>query len=370
MRTYKDPVCPPTVRSQISRYPVLGTQHPTPNTTYSCAFMKKTLKKWVIAKLDKLQGKDPTIPRLPDQRKYALTTEYLLASESPFFKKLPYEIRQGILMFAFGNRLIHIDLSLAHPTRNAINANPTFFITNDHCGRARVVWPLSPIDTGKPKCWQWRGCLCHRIPPDSRGDFHDRARNIPQPGDDRCCMGFGASCDQWPGQLPNKCWIGIMGWLLTCRQSYVEGIQVLYATNTIHIASKALLTHIPSVILPQRLMAISSLEISWNIGAHEHEGIIFLNQDDLESILTILFSHFPALRSLHLALKMQVNIQLPVHLGATLRVLDSFVRNTNLKFTVSVTSSVFRQLYRTVRGGITGGNLLFSDYQLWRHLDV
>ncbi|CAG9990370.1 unnamed protein product [Clonostachys byssicola] len=340
--------------------------------------MKERLKTWITAKLKRLQGKDPTMPHLPDQRKYALTTasltEYLLAEECLFFKKLPYEIRHRILVIAFGNRRIHMDLSLAHPPRKPIqakrNGNRTHSITNDHCGRHRDTWPLGPFDTSKPQRWEWRGCLCHRIPPDSRGDFHDRARNVPQPGDDRCCTGFGASCDQWPGQVPDKCWIGVMGWLLTCRQSYVEGIQVLYATNTIHIASKALLTHISSLVLPQRLMGISSLEISWDTGVHEHEGTVFLNQDDLKSILTILSSHFPSLRFLHLALKMQVNIQLPVRLGATLRVLDSFIRNKSLKFTVSVTSSVFRQLYRTVREEITGGKgpYDFSDYQLWRHL--
>jgi hypothetical protein len=70
------------------------------------------------------------------------------------------------------------------------------------------------------------------------------------------------------GSVPN-CAIGVVGWLLTCRQSYVEGIEVLYSTNTFiesPVLFDALFCPGPRtrhLILPQRLASIASLELRW-----------------------------------------------------------------------------------------------------------
>lgn len=59
----------------------------------------------------------------------------------------------------------------------------------------------------------WFGCVCHRLPGDD--DFgaclvHDN------------CLEGRADCWAWDGNIPYKCWLGAMGWLLTCRQAYVQ----------------------------------------------------------------------------------------------------------------------------------------------------
>ena len=47
--------------------------------------------------------------------------------------------------------------------------------------------------------------------------------------------------------------------------SYLEAIDVLYATDIIHINSVPLMINIHSLILPQRLASITSLELIWDL---------------------------------------------------------------------------------------------------------
>ncbi|KFY34296.1 hypothetical protein V494_06894 [Pseudogymnoascus sp. VKM F-4513 (FW-928)] len=54
-----------------------------------------------------------------------------------------------------------------------------------------------------------------------------------------------------------------MGWLLSCKQAYVEGIDVLYRTNTIHISSPVLMRSIQDVLSGHRLESIACLELVW-----------------------------------------------------------------------------------------------------------
>ena len=76
-------------------------------------------------------------------------------------------------------------------------------------------------------------------------------------------------CDLWPGM----CTLGVMGWLLACRQAYVEGIEVLYGSNTFFVESSALLNALfcpearttQLLLLPQRLDSITALELRWDV---------------------------------------------------------------------------------------------------------
>lgn len=45
---------------------------------------------------------------------------------------------------------------------------------------------------------------------------------------------------------------------------YAEGIEALYATNTIHMTSIALMLNLSKLLLPQRLAMITSLEMVWD----------------------------------------------------------------------------------------------------------
>ncbi|KAF5593986.1 hypothetical protein FPANT_4981 [Fusarium pseudoanthophilum] len=173
-----------------------------------------------------------------------------------FFDRLPTEIRMRILRLAFGDRTVH------YGTTSAQN---------------RLVFPgplVVDLDkltaSGKqPKAeWAWRSSVCHRLPPsgfiDPRGPGYD-----PQPCDDECVHGwngrngFRPQCEHWPGEGPEKCSVGAMGWLLACKQAYREGIHVLYASNTFHTASKEMVLNMHDFFQQQRLNAITSVEIVW-----------------------------------------------------------------------------------------------------------
>ncbi|KAF5723900.1 hypothetical protein FMUND_1344 [Fusarium mundagurra] len=185
-------------------------------------------------------------PEPPQSVALATTT-----AKGAFFRRLPTEIRFRILRLAFGDRTVHYGT-----------------IPPDQC----FVYPgLSVVDWTKnsKKDWRWQSSVCHRLPPsgtiDSRGPGYD-----PQPSDDECVYGwngrngFHPQCEHWPGEGPKKCAIGAMGWLLSCKQAYREGIDVLYATNTFHTASRAMLLNMHDFFQPQRLDAITSVEIVWD----------------------------------------------------------------------------------------------------------
>ncbi|KAJ3526415.1 hypothetical protein NM208_g11202 [Fusarium decemcellulare] len=351
--------------------------------------MKRRLQAWIEAKRLKYQSitesngpstSQPEMPCLPNPRPHALTpsasTQDLTvpAQPSPLFDKLPPEIRRAILVVAFGDRTVHMDLILDHPLNPG---DPEKAARMPYSHRRPQTNYLVGVDKSQPIRWQWRGCTCHRIPPDHCSFYNDREMEVEEPGDDTCSSGSAVRCIEWTkrGKNPHWCWIGATGWLLACRQAYIEGVQVLYTTNTIHLSSKPLLTNLSTLVLPQRLSAISSLEVVWLVDTRQHLGKAIPRQDDLNAILFILDSIFPHLSRLHLALKLNLPTLAPVHLDDMLKTLDAFVvRRTNClrdPFTVSITSSAFRELYKKVFNVASQGRRPFQvlDFQFWRYLD-
>jgi hypothetical protein len=69
---------------------------------------------------------------------------------------------------------------------------------------------------------------------------------------------------------------------------------VLYSTNTLILNSSHMITHLPQLILPQRLKTITSLEITWPLETKftPDQSYDNLNQDHLESILCLLSSEW------------------------------------------------------------------------------
>lgn len=198
--------------------------------------MKSRVRNWLQTKLGQRrvgeadESADTTVtdditdlPFLPTARPHVLTSSpstAALVTGSPFFEKLPRELRQSILIRAFGDGLVHMDLSFVHPTapqepgcplysHGGINADDveTYF-------PPRVNW-----DTTTPKSWQWWSSVCHRPLPHHDRSAIDRRRGVREPGDDYCRYGAPHYCPNWPGIYPLKCKIGVMGWLLTCRQA-------------------------------------------------------------------------------------------------------------------------------------------------------
>jgi hypothetical protein len=171
------------------------------------------------------------------------------------FLQLPYDIRSIILFMAFGGRTFHVDLE--HQEEN----------------------------------WQWRGNVCMRSSWSSAmwygwlGPwFHANSREMQKQD---CYKAHD---------------IGVMGFLLSCRQAYTEGINVLYSANCISIRTERLLLDFPKLMLHSRLESITSLEIV--VEAHEVEqenGRTSFKLDHLEPILDSIVTHCRHLRRLCLS---------------------------------------------------------------------
>ncbi|KEY70802.1 hypothetical protein S7711_10214 [Stachybotrys chartarum IBT 7711] len=72
----------------------------------------------------------------------------------------------------------------------------------------------------------------------------------------------------------------------------LEGIDILYSTNTFHVGAGPLLEHIPRLVLRQRLESINSLEIMIEIPKDK--------QSDPAAVLNLVPAAFPQLRHLRL----------------------------------------------------------------------
>ncbi|UKZ79780.1 hypothetical protein TrVFT333_007542 [Trichoderma virens FT-333] len=269
----------------------------------------------------------PPHPKLPTQRRGRLTPtashESLIAASnaatanSSFFTKLPIEIRRKILIEAFGGQTVHMDLIYDHPpqpaeeqTEETLRKNGgqrphgNFNVNFHHgitCDRKNLR-----LDDSQPKEWAWRSSVCHRNSP-----AHCHPGQGVQPGEDYCRFGqspWHIRCLGWPGEFPTKCQIGAMGWLCSCRQAYVEGIDVLYSTNTIHTASKEMILSLTSILLPQRLSSITSVELLWDFAPFPsiHPEVVKPPLSDMASFhafLNAIPSTFPAIRRLHISLQ-------------------------------------------------------------------
>jgi len=162
---------------------------------------------------------------------------------------------------------------------------------------------------------------------------------------------------------------------------YIEGVKVLYGTNTVHLRSKTLLDSLPTLILPQQLSVIPGLEVVWSVDTHEHRSREAPRKPEFETILQILERHFPSLSNLHLGIKLglpivQVINRRPtlqrVYLDEMLKTLDEFIKRRRCylrkPFILSITTSAWRDLEQHIRmGGYTGMDLLFN--RIWRYLD-
>ena len=142
------------------------------------------------------------------------------ASACSFFTKVPSEIRQTIMTMAFGGRTIHMDLAFdLPPPQLPLEA------TGDDPKLKHHVRIHAPVHSDSPpdgdKSWRWGGCVCHRQHPDlPRGGGMNPFVWSPV-WSDQCMRGLGTVCKMYKGRWPDKCRIGIMGFLLSCRQAYV-----------------------------------------------------------------------------------------------------------------------------------------------------
>jgi hypothetical protein len=218
--------------------------------------MKQRLKAWIASKRrnGKGEGKtspvEPEIPFFidPQQAISTASSSHCQEQTSTIFDKLPPEIRRDILLKAFGGRRVHMDLVYQHPLKPPGSEETRRVYNHYGVHTERAIG----LDESKPKCWQWRGCVCHRTysPAAQKsnekffklrqaigdtsddyshysswqlGEERDRLLDNDELGEDTCCEGWASQCITrvyagWGGTA-DSCWIGAVGWLLTCRQA-------------------------------------------------------------------------------------------------------------------------------------------------------
>jgi len=250
------------------------------------------LRAWIKAHLRSTPKPSPQkkpadqLPFLPSPRR-PITPTSLETLTSPFLR-LPYDIRSIILATAFPRLILHIDLFRDESARE----------------------------------WKWRGAICIR-----NGECQVWMPSWVGPWCDGC-VNWRSSCKR--GFQGNE--LGVMGFLLSCRQAYTEGIDVLYSSNCIAIHSEPLLLHLPQLIPTGRLASITSLEIVVTAHRIEHDnGRPTLNQDHLQPILDNVATHCGQLRSLCLSLTLGSNRGYEELDGNPLPLIDTFYRSMRLR---------------------------------------
>ncbi|OIW34317.1 hypothetical protein CONLIGDRAFT_626347 [Coniochaeta ligniaria NRRL 30616] len=214
-----------------------------------------------------------SLPNLPSPRRPITPIPANPQLESTFFK-LPPELRQQIYRLLLSGRTLHIDMrytaaetSTPHSTKG-VHLSPT-------------------------RRWRWRASTCHR---------HPSAQAIS----DRC--GWGGPPPTACDEHSTPCGIGkeALGLLLCCRLAYREAVQILYAENTFHTNTGALLLFTDRLLPPERSGAITSLIYqvtpeSVLTYSEEHLGL----QPGMQAVMTLLSripKAFPGLKRLHIVI--------------------------------------------------------------------
>lgn len=134
---------------------------------------------------------------------------------SGFFQRLPPDVRRMILIAAWGDRTVHVDLRHGLPLVEDARA---------HGNEAAARWHETAVTSPE---WRWYGCVCHQFAPRRlRTSTIRSARQesfVYRPCLDVCVLfqdnPSSPCCDRWAGEKPGKCRVGAMGWLRSCRQA-------------------------------------------------------------------------------------------------------------------------------------------------------
>ncbi|KAF4454865.1 hypothetical protein F53441_2735 [Fusarium austroafricanum] len=226
-------------------------------------------------------------------------------------------------------------------------------------------------DDTEPRGWRWWSARCHRVSFDtSNPRVPMTSTGLPGPWEDNCdnCQNI----DMNP--------VGVMGWLLSCRQNYAETIDILYSTNILIMKGQALLTYLPSLIPPQRLKTITSLEITWCLKTRvvPHDLFDEIDESNLDVLLDQLStSQFYALRNLYVHLDVLSQARISMHamesyLETILAHLDQFQHMNYLEeLAFAIHYMLFDELYYEATSKLREGRTKdFDSYrQIWRSSD-
>ncbi|GAB1314667.1 hypothetical protein MFIFM68171_04877 [Madurella fahalii] len=205
-------------------------------------------------------------------RSRAADTDTAPETVSPLFALAP-ELRAMILRHAFGDRKIHLDARpRGYRSRQVVSKLPR------QGWRRLIPWLASPPprtvygqDSDVPN-WTWYSCVCYAN--DAERKAADKFKHLwlwyPRFWDD-CWRGGCWCCEPTDrGPLLDSDRVGAMGFLLSCKRAYNEGLYILYSTNLILLENRRLLNEllqlntmpgIPQLIGPG-LQLITSLAVS------------------------------------------------------------------------------------------------------------
>ncbi|KAF2840360.1 hypothetical protein M501DRAFT_1030584 [Patellaria atrata CBS 101060] len=152
-----------------------------------------------------------TQPLSSNRRTLSTDASVYVQNTSIFFMKLPAELRHQIYADVFGSNIIHL---IWIPGRIChVRCTPSISYQNE------------------------KSCMCT-----NNMDPTYRLWEPPEPGD-------ASKID--------------FDLLFTCKQAYMEGIDLLYSLQTFDFFQPSLFMQFSSTVLPQRLSCITSMRITW-----------------------------------------------------------------------------------------------------------
>ncbi|KAM0417280.1 hypothetical protein ACHAPT_012721 [Fusarium lateritium] len=259
---------------------------------------------------------EPGMPFLPEERPRPLTasSECQGSKDSQLFTKLPQEIRLDILRQAFGDNDIHIELDYGYPPMlekrprsRRYGSRISVRYCETWCNRTGDPWGQHRLvpNKWKPKKWRWWSRVCYRgiLTPFWGLSTHSSVKL--EPWWDRCKFDLGPIYEPELGSDSSKRHVGVMGWLLSCRQAYREGTQVLYSTNGFLLSNTELILDLPKFLLPSRLESMTRVEMHWRIHPFREQLELDPPLSDPDAFLTLAKQTpviFPNLKMLYVSL--------------------------------------------------------------------
>jgi hypothetical protein len=231
------------------------------------------------------------------------------------FFQLPYHIRSMILFMAFGDRTLHVDL--------VRQENVWKWGTAVCCRNLGAESGVSPGGSVPST----RSAVSTRLSPNGHNTATLMRHVWIGLWIDRCMD----SVYRRGGRYLKQDNTGIMGFLLSCRHAYTEGIDVLYSTNCISIQSVPLLLHLPQLLPLNRLASITALEIMvWAHRIEHADGTSLFSMDHLKPILNNIATQCHHLRGLCLSFAVDSS-GCEILDGSTLPLVDVFYRSKPLR---------------------------------------
>lgn len=203
---------------------------------------------------------------------------------------LPPEIRSLVIIEAFGNRTLHMDLVFEPPPVQLRSVDPLSHVNYKSLRRNAL----------RPSTWEWWGSECRDGPLQIWDKPVDSISNKPRPADDLCGHDGTQTIYGMARPAPGRRPIEVLGWLLSCREAYLETVNVLYGNNTLHIARTYLFLGLPRLFMPERLTAIRDIELLLDFELTTSNGQT-LRTNNICTFLDALPRTLPNLKRLYLS---------------------------------------------------------------------